>query len=83
MPKQSTVVTYHVQFRPRSKKWAVVREGGQRPTVLLPSQRRAKARAVKLAKRQKPSRVIVYNRDGAVVVVVPVQSVKLLLEAPK
>lgn len=77
MPSLATVVTYHVHYRPRSKRWAVVRDGGLRPSALLPSQRRAQSRAVKLAKKKKVSSVVVHNRNGSVLRVVPVQTIRI------
>jgi hypothetical protein len=54
---------YFVRYRGPNA-WIVQREGNVRPTSIHPNQRRAEAAAVKLARKNAPAKVVVYNQDG-------------------
>ena len=65
MENQSPKAVYAVKFR-KDGEWIVQREGGQRPSSVHADQRRAESAAIKLARRNYPSKVVVYNQNGSV-----------------
>lgn len=55
---------YHVT--PAEEGWRVTAERAERASALAPSKQEAIERARELARRQKPSQVIVHRRDGTI-----------------